>query len=909
MIRSANTLGSRRRSVRSRVDPQRPRKDSRLIGTQVGPYTVLSKLGEGGMGEVYRARDTRLNRDVALKVLPETFAADPERLARLTREAQALASLSHANIAHVYGLEQAGAAPAIAMELVEGPTLDDAIRASVVGLPLSDALPIALQIAAALEAAHDKSIVHRDLKPANVKVQPDGVVKVLDFGLAKVIDPMAMSGGSLSNSPTLTGRMTQLGIILGTAAYMAPEQARGRTVDRRADIWAFGCVLFEMLTARRPFDGTDVADALAQILEREPDWSALPASTPVALRRLIGRCLAKDPKQRLRDIGEARIVIDDVIAGRSEPAAVPAPAATGAFPTPRSFFPWVVAALAMGVALAAWAWPRTAPAIDAPVIRATIDLPTDVEVFSTPLISANGQTIAFVGVRQGVRQVYYRRLSESEVHPVRGTETAGIGPSLAIAPDGNAVAYVASDSRLNRVNLDGSPPQTIAQKAGYVFGLSWVGDEIIFADDQQLMRVSSSGGDPRPLTALDTAGGETRQDFPFASATSSLVVFRSTRGEGNEGLSLDIADTDTGRRHRLGTGFPQVRWLSATEMVFSRGDTLLLAPLEPGKPMSDAAGTPFLNDVGSVIGGLTGASLSESGSIVYVPATARRSQLVWVAPDGSETALPLSARDYQNPRVSPDGRQVAFVAADGLWVVDLDRLSMNKTGPVTSSYPVWMPDSLRLVVKDLAGRVVVVNADGMGAPTTIPGSGPNDFPVSTTRDGKAVAVIRLSPATSGDVYMVPVDKGEATALIATPAFDGAPQISADGKWLVYTSDDSGRMDVYLRRFEDASRRWPISTMGGLHPVWSRDGRRVYYRSNQQLMAVDITLGPEVKLSAPRVVFDRRYEFGPNISQPNYSLHPVDHRLLMVKPDPSAQSLQLILNWRGLIKRSPAGAGD
>jgi Tol biopolymer transport system component len=873
-----------------------------MIGQKIGFYEIVAKLGEGGMGEVYRARDTRLNRDVALKVLPETFAADPERLARLTREAQTLASLSHANVAHVYGLEQAGVAPAIVMELVEGPTLDDLIKTSVNGLPVSDALPIALQIAVALEAAHDKGIVHRDMKPANVKVQPDGVVKVLDFGLAKAIDPMAMSGGSLSNSPTLTGRMTQLGVILGTAAYMAPEQARGRAVDRRADIWAFGCVLFEMLTARRPFDGSDIADALARILEREPDWSSLPASTPRPIRHLIGRCLAKDPKQRLRDIGEARIVIDDVIAGRGEPEPARAQATGGAPPVLRSLFPWVVAALATGVGLASWAWPRSAQRADTPVIRVTIDLPADVEVFSTPLISANGQTIAFVGVRQGVRQVYYRRLSESEVHPVRGTETAGVGPSLAISPDGHAVAYVSSDSRLNRVNLDGSPPQTIAQKAGYVFGLSWVNDDIIFSNDQQLMRVGSMGGDPRPVTALDTSGGETRQDFPFASATSPLVVFRSTRGEGSDGLSLDIVATDTGRRHRLGKGFPQVRWLSATEVVFSRGDTLFVAPLEAGKPLSDAAGTPFLGDVGSVIGGLTGASVSENGSVVYVPATARRSQLVWVAPDGSETALPLGARDYQNPRVSHDGRLLAFVAADGMWVVDLARLSMNKAGPVTSSYPVWMPDSRRIIAKDLAGRVVVVNADGTGTPTTIPGSGPNDFPVSTTQDGKSVAVIRLSPSTSGDVYMVPVDNGEATALIATPAFDGAPQISADGKWLIYTSDDSGPMDVYLRRFDDASRRWPISTMGGLHPVWSRDGRRVYYRSNQQLMVVDIVLEPEVKLSKPRLVFDRRYEFGPNISQPNYSLHPHDQRLLMVKPDPSAQSLQLILNWRGLIKR-------
>ena len=342
-------------------------------GTRVGPYELTGVLGAGGMGEVYSARDARLNRDVAIKVLPESLAADPERLARLTREAQTLASLSHANIAHVYGLEQLGAAPALVMELVEGPTLDELIKSSGRGLAVADALPIAHQIAAALEAAHEKAVVHRDLKPANVKVQPDGVAKVLDFGLAKAVDPVAMSGESLSNSPTLTGRMTQLGVILGTAAYMAPEQARGKVVDRRADIWAFGCVLFEMLSSRRPFDGTDIADALAKILEREPDWSALPETTPAPVRKLIARCLAKDPRQRLRDIGEARILIDDLIAGRIDPE--PVRTVTAPAPVRRSLLPWALAAIATVVALVAWAWPRAVAPVDAPVLRLSIAFP------------------------------------------------------------------------------------------------------------------------------------------------------------------------------------------------------------------------------------------------------------------------------------------------------------------------------------------------------------------------------------------------------------------------------------------------------------------------------------------------------------------------------------------------------
>ena len=448
------------------------------------------------------------------------------------------------------------------------------------------------------------------------------------------------------------------------------------------------------------------------------------------------------------------------------------------------------------------------------------------------------------------------------------------------------------------MNLDGGVPQPIAPNAGFVFGVAWIGDELIFANDRQLMRVSASGGEARPLMPLDEASGEVKQDFPVGSTSVPLVVFRSVR---KDGIRVDAVAMDTGLRHQFADQFTQVRWMNTAEVVFSRGDALFVAPFDPSRALAPSAGTSFLNDVGTVIGGLIGASVADNGSMIYVPAKARRSQLVWVGQNGSETPLQAGTRDYQNPRVSPDGKLIAFVSADGLWVMDA-RGSLTRAGSLSSSFPVWMPDSRRIVVKDLSGKVNIVNADGTGSPTPVAGSMADDYPASVTPDGKMVAVIRLSPSTSGDVVIVPVDGSAPTTVLATAAYEGSPQVSPDGQWLLYSSDESTRMEVYLRRMNDASRRWTISTMGGMHPIWSRDGRRVYYRTGQQMMAADIVFGAEPVPSTPRVVFDRRYEFGPNISQANYSIDADNQRLLMVKPDPAAQSLQVILNWPSLLKR-------
>jgi predicted Ser/Thr protein kinase len=479
-------------------------------GTRLGPYEIIAALGAGGMGEVYRARDTKLNRDVAIKVLPDLFAQDPERLARFTREAQTLAALNHPHIAQVYGRE----ANALVMELVDGDDLSSIIARG--PIPLAEALAIARQISDALEAAHEQGIVHRDLKPANVMVRPDGTVKVLDFGLAKVLAPEgAMASGGAMNAPTLTRNATELGVILGTAAYMAPEQARGKPVDRRADIWAFGCVLYELVTGRRAFDGEDTADVLARLIEREPDWNALSAKTPADVRWLLMRCLTKDAKGRLRDIGEARVTLDEVLA-RGSSAAIAVTLQAGAPPRAswRRALPWGLAIVLGTIAVL----PNfRAPDARRPgPIHVEINLPADVEFFSGPSLSADGRTLAFVGGRLGTRQIYTRSLDEMAVRPVAGTDTA---VSVALSPDGAAAAFVTNDTRLKRVVLANGVVESLADGASIYSGPAWAGESIVFSRGASLALRSRDGAE-RELAKIDAAAGEVSLSWPTPVAAN-----------------------------------------------------------------------------------------------------------------------------------------------------------------------------------------------------------------------------------------------------------------------------------------------------------------------------------------------------------------------------------------------------
>ena len=869
-------------------------------GLRLGVYEVVSLIGTGGMGEVYRARDTRLRRDVAIKILPPLLSNDEERLARFEREAQALAALNHPHIAGIHGLEEHDSVRGLVMELVEGPTLAERVAGR--PLPLAESLRYASQIASALDSAHEKGIVHRDLKPANVKLTPDDEVKVLDFGLAKAVDPGA-SRGDVSASPTLTARATQLGVILGTAAYMAPEQARGKAVDKRADIWSFGCVLFELVTGRRAFEGNEVTDVLARVIERDPDWSLLPASTPPAIRHLIERCLTKDPKARLRDIGEAHHTLEELRAGRSDVrtmASTPGSPPTGPAP-PRAWIrllPWGLAAAATAAAAVVFAvGGRIAAPASTQQIRVELVLPPDVEVFGSPSISADGTTVAFVGVREGVRQVYVRRLNSSATRAIPGTDGA---TSLAVGHDGRSGAMIATDTRVKRVAFDTGVVEQLTTGADILAGVELTGDgTIVFIKKGVLAVLTPGRAEARELVSLDTAGGEVTQAWPVVTPSGRHVIFSSRRGKpGQMRTRVEIVPIAGGTRRVLTESADLALVATPDRIVVAREGRLIAFDFNEDGALSGAGEGVQENVLVGATGQLA-ASVSNDGSMIFATGSLGIAHLVWVDSSGAERAVPGPARVYQNPRVSPDGRWIAYGSIGTVWSLDPVRGGVTRVsddaGDGFVGFPTWLPDSARLFYRTRDG-MVLRRADGEGAPKIVAGSASNDYPSAVTPDGKLLVFLRISAETAGDIYTVPVDGGEVKKVLATPAYEGAPQISPDGKWLAYVSNHSSQMEVYLRPFLGEDRRWPVSNGGGLHPLWSADGKRIFYRSGQKLLAVDVTTTPQVSLGAPVQILERRYEFGINLTFPNFSLSRDGKQFLVVKGETGGQHLSLIVNW-------------
>lgn len=867
-------------------------------GARLGPYEVVALIGIGGMGEVYRARDTQLRRDVAIKVLPAIVADDQERLMRFEREAQTLAALNHPHIASIYGLERGGAAPALVMELVEGPTLSESISAR--ALSEADVLRVARQIADALEAAHDKNIIHRDLKPANVKLTAAGEVKVLDFGLAKGTDT-AHASASISNSPTLTARATQLGVILGTAAYMSPEQARGKVVDRRSDIWAFGCVVYELLAGRRAFDGEEVTDVLARLIERDPDWTALPARTRPEMRRLLERCLTKDPKARLRDIGEARIAIDDLIAGRSSSVSGigPAPAATGrtasaARTSLSRLVPWgLVAVLAAILAMPLLNAPG---AVDAPLlIRTELALPADVEFFSGPSISADGSKIAFVGVRQGIRQIYTRALNESETRLAPGTETASI---VQLSADGRTIVFVTSDGWVKRMAVGTGIVEPLASEADLFTHPAVAADgSIAFSRGRTLMLRSPSGVE-RDLVAHSKTEDSTIT-WPAFGAGDTVLLYRSTRRTPTETTSrLEGISLSGGGPRVVIDGPAQAIFATQDRLVYEQDRSLFVADFDPAALAVRGSPMRLGESVSVAQTGGAAASIASTGALLLAAPTVLTSRLVWVTPTGAERILPGPPRGFQNPRVSPDGRLIAFSEGGTIWTLDPARGTFTRVSNTNESavgFPAWSRDSSYIFYRSNSG-IRQQRADGEGTQTVLPNTGLSDYPSTISPDGSTLVILRITSETAGDIYAVPTAGGDLRPVVVTKAYEGGPQLSPDGKWLLYVSNESGRMEVYLRPFGGPDRKWPVSGEGGLHPLWSHDGRRIFYRSGQQLLAVDVTISPEVRLGPPRVLFDRRYEFGPNLTFPNFSISRDGSEFLMVKEQSGGRHLNLMLNW-------------
>ena len=863
------------------------------VGSRLGHYDVTALIGEGGMGQVYQATDTTLNRQVALKILPEAFASDPDRLARFQREAQVLASLNHPNIAAIYGIEESEGTRALVLELVEGPTLEDRIKQG--PIPLDEALPIAKQIAEALEAAHEAGVIHRDLKPANIKVRDDGTVKVLDFGLAKALD--TSPEGDPSQSPTLTAAATQMGVIMGTAAYMSPEQARGKTVDKRADIWAFGVVLYEMLTGTRAFTGGDVSETLAHVITKDVDWHALPQGASTSLRHILRRCLVRDPTQRLRDIGDARLELEGPLSPEaSEPgetrAAAITPLRVWQRPIPLAVAALVIAAIAGGVV---WGLMRPAPAPAGTVTRFPFILPEgDVMGIGYGMaLSPDGRMLVYAGERDGARQLFVRTRDQMTVRPLGGTDGAR---HPFFSPDGAWVGFFADDS-LQKVALAGGPPVTLCATGVILGGATWGPDDtIVFAsiDASGLMQVPAAGGEPRPLTE-PSEGGLHR--FPtFVPGGKAVLYTNMVRGN-FDAFEVAVVSLDTDEQQTL-VGGTDGTVTASGHLVFGREASLWAVPFDTDQLTVSGEPTPMVEGVQVNTAGWAQYAVADDGTLVYLPTAGDdgdQTELVWVdRVTGEETPLGAPPRTYRSSRISPDGTRVAVDIGDqqdDIWVWDLTggtltRLTLDAGGDFGG---VWTPDSQRVIFSSTRAGLPALfwkAADGTG--TTDPlgeGKGPR-VPFAVAPDGSVVVVAELNQGSFNLITVSLTGDPVSEDLLVTEFNEARSALSPNGDWLAYNSDASGVNEVYVRPFPDAdSALHPISTNGGTAPLWAPDGRELFYvDSDGRLLAVPIQTDPTfARLGTATVVMDGDYQLISPLGPRAYDIDPSGERFLVVKP--------------------------
>ena len=834
-------------------------------GTRLGSYEVVDLLGEGGMGEVYRARDTRLGREVAIKIVLGSLVADADRIGRFRREAQVLAALNHPNIAHLYGFED-GPPAFLVMELVSGPTLADLIPPD--GMPLEQVLPVARQIADALEAAHEQGIIHRDLKPANVKVRDDGTVKVLDFGLAKAAATDVGASAELANSPTLTARATQLGVILGTAAYMAPEQAKGRTVDRRADIWSFGAVVYEMLTGSRAFKGEDVSDTLAAVLRQEIDWRTLPAGMPARLRRLLERCLDRDPKTRLRDIGEARVELARIGAGTAEvfdATATPAPQVSPA----RRAMPLVLAALG-GVTLAllvTWAYvhgssvPKPQPAWFAVVPPVGLPLSSpDRDV----AISPDGAHIAYIaGPESSLMVSATGRLEAVAIPGITGARAPFF------SPDGKRIGFFQSSEMLMKVSVTGGPAEMICRITAPPRGASWGDDDtIVFATADPatgLFSVPSSGGVPKLLTKPDVERKEVDHQQPSMLPGSKAVLFTIT-GPGVESNQVAVLDLSTGKWKPLVPGASQPEFVAPDMLVYGAAGTLRAVRFDPSR--LDVLGDPVLvlDQVAMAVTGATDFDVSKTGTIVYIPGSLNSliTSMVWIDRKGQVEPVKARPGAYYALRLAPEGSRVALDIRgaaspigphDGIWIWHVARETLTPItfDPGALALPVWTPDGNRIVYSR-GSNLFSQAADGTGQPEQLVPSDHRQFATSFSHDG---TLLFTDTGPFQTISMLTLDKRQVPSLIhATSASVRNAEVSPDGHWVAYESSEGNPTQVYVRPFPDVnSGRWQISANGGTKPVWAPNGHELFYETATSVEAVTIQTTPTFSRGNPVKLFD------------------------------------------------------
>ena len=855
------------------------------------------------MGEVYRATDSNLKRSVAIKVLPASVAGDADRLARFQREAEVLAALNHPNIAAIYGLEKTPDVTALVMELVEGEDLSQRIARGV--MPIEEVLPIARQIAEALEAAHEQGIIHRDLKPANIKIRPEGTVKVLDFGLAKAMEPAAAASSSLSMSPTITTpAMTQAGMIIGTAAYMSPEQAKGRRLDRRADVWAFGAVLYEMLSGTRAFAGTEVSDVLASVLAREPDWTRLPAGLSPVLGTCIRRCLHKDPKQRIGDMQSLRLALE----GAFETAA-PARRTES-----RNRLLWASASVAVAsVAIAAFAiWSRPAAGHQT-AVRLTIPLPAGQEITSYPAITRDGQTVAYVA-RQGSddAQLYLRDLSAFEPRVVAGSNGA-MQPFF--SPTGQWVAFFAQ-GQLQKAETSGGAPIPLAEALNPIGG-TWNEDNtIIYAPSlgSGLFRIPASGGMPESLTKPDGATQGYAHVLPQALPGGRSVLFTVWgQTQGTAVLSLDsrrwdvvlpVAGFAAGMFEATGGSAGRI-------LLVDQAAAMRVAPFDAAHPRSTSVEASILSEVYYDVENESHGwlAVSTTGTAVYAPGNPARASLVWVDREGKVEALAKGQDLFREVSVSPDGLKAVVRDVLDLWIYDLQRGTRVRltSGTGSNLLPMWSADGTRILFASNRGGdwdIYGQPADG-SRPAEIVLKRPYDqFPYSMLPDG-TLLYLEINPKTARDLWTLSPD-GKSSPLRITPSNEMGGQFSpaAEGgrRWLAYASDESGRYEIYVESYPGGANRMPISTGGGILPRWSRDGKELFYMTGDGVAAV--AMRPDGSFSAPRRLFDRS-AFLVNQRFHSFSVSADGKRFLMIQRDPASvpHQLNVILHWSEAVTRT------